>query len=240
MSKPAVLLIHGFTSHRSSLEALIPELKANGFAWHYPILAGHGTSPEDLEDKRWHHWQADIERAHQYLRQSNDKIVVVAISMGTLLAMELAANYPEDIAGLVLLSPCLRFKDKLSLFTPVMRFFVTRHPFGPKKKYAHASQEYLDKGYQWFPTASYYSYWKRTRTILPVIANVRCPVRIIQSKADHIADPRGAQKIFDLLQSPKEILWHEQSGHELLLDLEVKKVIEEIMNFAPLRGPRGG
>lgn len=232
--KPAVLLIHGFTSHRASLESLIPELERRGIEWQYPILAGHGTSPRDLRDKRWPDWRQDVERAYTRLRQTHDQVIVIAISMGTLLGLELAATNPDRIAGLVLISPCIVFKNPLSKFAPIIIPFIRRFPFPPKDKFSSEEFWSRDRGYQWFPTSAYRSYWQRTRTILEDVQRVRCPVRLVQSRNDRIADPRGAQKIFDRLPGPKELLWHERSGHEMLLDCEAGDTLREVLGFAPL------
>lgn len=234
MPRPAVLLIHGFTSHRSSLEALIPPLEQRGIDWHYPILAGHGTRPQDLTDTRWPDWQADAEQAWQYLRQAHDRIVIVALSMGSLLALELAAAHPTDVAGLVLLSPCLRFKNPLAKHTAWLSRLLPTFRNPSAAKFSSAAYARRDQGYRWFPTAAYRSYWQRTHEMDPTTDHVRCPVRIIHSRSDMIAEPGGAEELYARLASPKEIIWHEKSGHELLMDCETEEVIKEILAFPPL------
>ncbi len=235
MNKPSVLLIHGFTSHRSSLEVLVPALDKQGIEWAYPILAGHGTNPKDLADKRWHHWQDDVDQAYRLLRQANDQVVIVALSMGTLLAMELAVAHPKHVAGLVLLSPCIKFKNKMTALTPIVSRLVKGATLSVKDRYSSMDYAKEDKGYFWFPIAPFRSYWERTRTVGSIIEHVRCPVRIIQSRIDNVADPRGAQEMYNLLKSQKELLWHEKSGHEMLLDCETDQVLKEILEFWPLR-----
>lgn len=234
-NEPGVLLIHGFTSHRSSLEALIPELEQRGIEWHYPILAGHGTSPKDLEDKRWPDWQEDIEQAYSYLRQTHERVVIVALSMGALLGLEVAAQHPDHVTGLVLISPCLRFKAKMSQFTPIVSRLLKKFPNPSPAKFSHLKYARHDRGYSWFPTDTFRSFWERTHQMRPIIEAVQCPVRIIHSRRDLVADPRGAEEIFRQLQSKKDILWHTKSGHEMLLDVETDAVLEEILNFPPLQ-----
>lgn len=232
--KPGILLIHGFTSHHASLDAILPELDRLRLAYDYRMLSGHGTTPKDLANIRWVNWQADVEAAYRRLRQQHDQVVVVALSMGTVLAIELAAHHHNHVAGLVLLSPAVMFKNPLSPFTPLVSTILPRFPFPVQD--AFSSKIYADRcqGYRWFPTKSYASFWERTKTIWTDVPSVKCPVRIIQSHADKIADPRGAQRIYDALPGRKELLWHSISGHEMLLDAEVPKVLEEIISFPPL------
>lgn len=230
--KIGCLLIHGFTSHRSSLEAVIPELKKRGIVWHYPILAGHGTKPHDLADKTWQHWQNDVELGLQYLLPDADKIVIISLSMGSLLGLELAAKYPENIAGLVLLSPALHFKTRLAKLTPYISKIVKRIYFPRMLKYNFMELAKRDKGYLWFPTSAFKHYWLKTRNFKPILEKVHQPVLIIHAKKDKVAAPSGAQYIFDHLASQeKKLIWLEKSGHEVLLDNEVNQVLQYIFAF---------
>ncbi len=231
----AALLIHGFTSHRSSLEPLLPALEGAGIPYTYEMLTGHGTKPEDLTNIRWHHWQDDVEKQFAKLRANHERVVVIALSMGTVLAIELAAKHPSEIDGLVLISPCVIFYNKLSALTPVITPLIKKFPFAAKEKFSSAEFAKRDRGYPWFPTATYASYWRRTKTILDDARRVTCPVRILMSEKDHVADPRGGEALYRSLGGEKEILWHHQSGHEMFQDCEASAVIAETLSFGPLK-----
>ncbi|HCM68043.1 MAG TPA: hypothetical protein DIS62_03505 [Candidatus Kerfeldbacteria bacterium] len=229
------LLIHGFTSHRSSLEAVIPELDKRGIPWHYPILAGHGTHPHDLEHTTWEHWQYNVEQGLDYLLQESSQVVIIALSMGTLLALELAAKYPKDVVGLVLLSPTLHFKQRLTKWTRPLTKVLKRFPNPSITKFSSTEYAKRDKGYVWFPTVAFKEYWLRTQHFDSVLEKVRQPVRIIHSKKDLVAHPSGTLHIYSTIPSTeKDIVWLESSGHEVLLDREIPFVLENIFSFPPL------
>lgn len=229
------LLIHGFTSHRSSLEALIPELDRRGIPWHYPILAGHGTKPDDLKNVTWQDWQQDVEQGLKYLLGTVERVVVIGLSMGTLLALELAERHPTEVVGLVLLSPTLHFQIKLSKYTPTLTRFLKKFPNPSPAKFSSLRYAKLDRGYSWFPTSAFRHYWERTQNFDSVIVRVSQPTFIIHSKHDLVGKPSGAQHIFDnIISKQKELVWLEKSGHEILLDAEVPKVLEHIFSFSPL------
>lgn len=232
MPRPAVLLIHGFTSHRSSLEAVIPGLDARGIEWHYPILAGHGTSPADLAHARWEDWQYDVEQGLKYLQPETRPVVIIALSMGSLLGLELAAKYPQQISGVALLSPCLHFYSRLARYTRVVSRVIPRVPNPSVAKFSSPTYAQNDQGYSWFPTVAFRRFWIRTLHFDSVLEKVTQPVRIIHSHNDKVAAPSGAQHIYDTIPSTaKELVWLEHSGHEILLDCETDQVLEEIFKF---------
>src|SRR5687768_16151489 len=48
------LMVHGFTSSPFEMRGLGRHLAERGITAAAPLLAGHGTSPEDLDGKTWH------------------------------------------------------------------------------------------------------------------------------------------------------------------------------------------
>lgn len=234
-NKTGVLLIHGFTSHKSSLEAVIPELKKRGIPWHYPILTGHGTTPNDLRGITWQHWQADVQNGLDYLLQTSNQVTVIALSMGALLALELAVANPKTIRGLILLSPTLYFKPLISRHAPLVTKLSKVFPVLNSQKYSSITASRVDKGYRWFPTKTFMHYWLRTQHFDSVLEKVNQPTTIIHSKKDRLADPVGAEHIYQTIKSKdKEIIWLNKSGHELLLDVETDDVVKIIINNTSL------
>src|SRR3972149_1032004 len=63
----AVLLIHGWTSTPYEVRRLGKYLNEKGYTAHAPLLKGHGTAPEDLEQSSWQDWLKNIDEAHSRL-----------------------------------------------------------------------------------------------------------------------------------------------------------------------------
>lgn len=225
-----VLLIHGFTSFRASLEILIPELEKKDIPWHYPILAGHNTKPEDMEGKTWEDWQDDVESGLKYLLPVCEQVVIIGLSMGALLALELAEKYPNKIKGLILLSPALKFRNPLTKYTAKITSYVKKIPGINRFRFSNFKLAETQKGYSWFPAKSFHQYWLRTQHFDSVLEKINLPTTIIHSKKDRLADPFGAEHIYQKIKSKdKKIFWLNKSGHELLLDVEADEVVKIIM-----------
>ncbi|MFM7448188.1 MAG: alpha/beta hydrolase [Leptolyngbyaceae cyanobacterium] len=66
----AVLLIHGFTGSPSEMRLLGHYLHERGLTVAAPLLPGHGTREEDLNQKRWTDWVDSVTQAYAVLRIS--------------------------------------------------------------------------------------------------------------------------------------------------------------------------
>ncbi len=218
------------------MEILIPELDKRGIPWHYPILAGHNTKPEDMEGKTWEHWQNDVEEGLKYLLPNCKQVVIIGLSMGALLALELAEKYPDEISSLILLSPALKFKNPLTKYTSEITRYVKKIPGINLFRFSTAKLAETQKGYSWFPAKSFHHYWLRTLHFNSILEKIHQPVTIFHSKKDRLADPAGAEYIYNKIKSiDKKIIWLNKSGHELLLDVESEKIVNKIMHLQYLK-----
>jgi len=182
-------------------------------------------------DKTWEHWQKDVNQGLDYLLKKVNQVVIIALSMGALLTLELAAARPDQVKSLILLSPCLHFQTRLARYTPQLSKILKRFPMPKRLKYSSKKYAQYDQGYAWAPTIAFKHYWLRIQHFDSVLEKVHQPVQIIHSKKDKIAAPSGTQHIYDFVPSTnKEIIWLKKSGHELLLDTETDTVIKNIFS----------
>lgn len=102
---PSILLVHGLDSWRGTWRRAARELAARGFSSLAVDLRGHGQSPlGDGADFSCSQLAADIRAAAEKagLLGQGRRIALVGHSLGGLLALRYAANYPEDVSALVL------------------------------------------------------------------------------------------------------------------------------------------
>ncbi|MBM4386615.1 MAG: alpha/beta fold hydrolase [Deltaproteobacteria bacterium] len=224
------LVLHGFTSHISCVSGVEEALKEFKLPYRFPILRGHGTRYEDLAGVKASDWYEDAENALLDLYQEADRIVVVGLSMGGLVALDLAGRHQDKVAGLALVAAALEFADPLAMLTPLIAKVV---------KYWKAPNPYNDKGcakknrnYLKFPTDAFASLYYYSKEMKNRLSFVKAPAMIFQSQRDTIVAPKSAKIIYEKISSrDKEIRWFAKSGHEMLLDCEAEQVISEIHEF---------
>lgn len=109
-AKCAVLFLHGIVGTPNHFVGGVPitEWVPENWSIHNILLPGHGREVEDFASSNLRQWRCAARRAFCRLAKNHEKVYIVAHSMGTLFAMELAIDFPDKIAGLFLLGVPLR------------------------------------------------------------------------------------------------------------------------------------
>jgi len=225
-----VLVLHGFTSHTNTVSGLVPYLEEAGIRHEVPILRGHGSRYQDLRGVRAREWYVDAERALISLWNFVDRIVVVGHGMGGLVALELGMRHPDKIAGVVTAAACLKLADPVARLAPAF-FRLVRYRPSPDP-YNDPDLRHQNQNYELLPTDTLASLIDYSKLVAERLRELHVPIRILQSKKDQIVTPDSANIIFEKVSSVhREIVWYEESGHEMMLDLEADKVFVDIMEF---------
>ena len=119
-----MLLVHGFTGSPASMRPWAEHLAALGYAVEMPLLPGHGTRWQDLNQVTWHEWYDDASAALDRLLATCETVVVAALSMGGSVVLRLAEERPDDVAGIVLVNPFVSSTRKELVALPVLKRVV--------------------------------------------------------------------------------------------------------------------
>lgn len=223
-----VLLIHGFTGSPSEMRLMGEFLNAQGYTALAPRLCGHGSTPEDMAETGWKQWYSDAENGFHILSGICREISVVGLSMGGLLAIKLAFEYP--VKRLALMSTPIYIADKRLPMLPVYRLFRS-YADKRRRKLTGVDPSY-SVCYDRTPLKSVASLLELIRHVTALIPQVRTPVLIVQSHNDRTVRPKSAQYIYDLIGSQdKELLWLGRSGHIVTLDSERDDVFHTVAEF---------
>ena len=107
-ARTGILLIHGLTGTPNEMRVLARGLHLQGYTVYAVKLAGHCGTLDDLVGTSWLDWLASVRRGADLLSRRVDRVVVGGLSMGAVLALALAQERPEHIAGVLALSPAFR------------------------------------------------------------------------------------------------------------------------------------
>jgi carboxylesterase len=231
-----VLNLHGFTSSLDCVNGLNPYIEALGIPYRMPILRGHMQTPEALIGVTWKDWYADAEASLQDLLTEADKAIVVGLSMGGQVALQLAAERPDVVDSIVLIAAALRLVNPLapgntlSFLQPVVRRLVHWWPMNPN--YADKECEKCDTCYRRAPMDAILSFLEYGAYVETRLSDVSVPALIMHSRKDQTAHPKSAQIIYDRIASAdKRLVWFERTSHEMMLDLERVQVFETVQGF---------
>lgn len=106
-AKTGVLVLHGFTGTPFEVHLLGDALAARGFLVDGPSLAGHCLTTRDLCLSTWRDWVDSAERALAEMSPRVERVGVCGLSMGGLVALELARRHPDRIRAVASLSTAL-------------------------------------------------------------------------------------------------------------------------------------
>lgn len=105
-SRYAVLMIHGICGTPRHFDCLLPYIPAD-WAVYNILLDGHGGDPQDFSHSSMKKWKAQAQHRLSELCKQYDTVIVMGHSMGTLLLLQEAAQYPQ-VKGMILLNSPLK------------------------------------------------------------------------------------------------------------------------------------
>ena len=223
-----VLLLHGFTSSLDCVNGLVPELESRNIPYEMPVLRGHGQKPEALIGVKAGDWYADGLKAFDKLSERVDRIIVIGLSMGVLVALNLCVqDHPnrDKICGCVTWAAALGFCNPLAFLARPLSKFVKMWPGQDSFRDDECRKKCTN--YPKFPADAFvelYDYAKDTRQILD---KVKVPLCIIHSKRDQVVPYKTSELLYDRFSG--DYVEHHallRSGHELGQDCESETVFK--------------
>ncbi|MGO8686931.1 MAG: alpha/beta hydrolase [Candidatus Dormibacteria bacterium] len=224
------LLLHGFAGTPPELRRLGDRLAGAGWRCHGPLLAGHGTTPEDLARTRWQDWAASAEAALAELRAECDQVVVAGQSTGGSIALHLAANDP-GIAAVACLATPVWLSGWRPRMLPVAKHVVRwDRPGGDVDLYRLEGIEEL-WSYGRRSTRSIHELVRLLVRLRSELVSVRAPVLICHGERDRVIAPANAVEIEHRLLCSMAVERHmlPRSGHGISVDVDRDEVNRRVM-----------
>jgi carboxylesterase len=230
--KTGCLLVHGFTGAPKEMRWLGEYLAERGRTVLGIRLAGHATRRDDLLRVRWQDWLASVEDGWHILSGCTRRIFVIGLSMGGILSLRFAAQFPT--AGVVAMSTLHHLPADPRL--PYLRLLSKVKPTIAKgsSDWHDREAEQMQVSYPEYPTramAELNDLLAEMRAALPLVS---APTLLIYSRDDGAVLPEDghADLIYQALGSAhKSLVWVESSGHVITRDAARMMVFQHVSDF---------
>jgi len=227
------LLIHGYTGSAVEMRPMGDYLAARGLTVSAPLLPGHGTTPDELSRTTWQDWYAEVERAFVGLGQSCDKVFVTGFSLGSLLALHLAAQH--EMSGLIVLSPALLVRDWRIGLVPLLRFFLKAMPKDPDPAHSDLADKEACRGfwsYDVYPVPGAYQVYLLQKLVRAELERIDTPTLIVYASHDMSIHPQSGPILqAEIGAQDKQSLVLPRSGHGIVLDVEREMVFQRACDW---------
>lgn len=235
LSGIGIVVSHGFTGNPTATRPLGEALASRGFAVEVLRLPGHGTHWRDMLSTRYGDWRWEMDRALSELVRSGKRVVLVGLSMGGTIALDLACARPNDVAGVVPINCTLLDREGFVAKTaPVLEHLLPVVPAAAaglvKNDIAKGGDEHA---YELVPAKAGNSFLRQLPRIRAGIETLKVPVLVAYSPEDHSVPADNSRSLSRMLEGRDVTeLVLARSYHLATLDHDFDLLAERISEFA--------
>ncbi len=234
---PCVVALHGFSGTTSELSPLLEALTREGYAVRAPLLAGHGTRPEQLQACTFGDWVESARAVVEDARGRHGRVVLCGFSMGSLVAIELASERPGACEGLVLLGNAVRLSsplhealgavDRLGLSLPDA-YLLKLWSADIADRAARARITAYDR----HPLRGALEVRRGARRAHERLPHVTCPTLVLHGRRDHVCPVGNVERVRARIGA-KQVFTRifEDSAHLVAADHDRDAVAAEVLSF---------
>jgi acylglycerol lipase len=241
-AKTALVYLHGIESHSGWFAKAATLLRDRGYAVYCLDRRGSGLNRENRGFVSGHvdsykTLLADIHAFIQPLRNRYDSVFLLGVSWGGKLALGYGLSHPEDINGLVLITPGIRALVDVSLFTKLkILVFSQTQPLEPiaipikTEMFTTTAQNLAfiqdDPLRLKYATARFFFESHRFDGYIDSrISNLRLPIQLFLAGGDTLIDNKGVLQVLEQGGQDKlEIVTYEDQTHSIQLDAAERMV----------------
>lgn len=230
---PGVLAFHGFGGTTREVELCTDVARELGLAARARCLPGHGSHARDLARTRFADWVKGAESVYQELA-GQGPVIATGLSMGSLMAAELAILHPDRVRGLVLLANAawlnrsLAWSLRVGGLLRVPDFLLQKG----RSDIADPDARRTQISYTADPARAAIDLERGGRDMRDKFRLVRCPTLIIHGALDRVCPVANAWRVANLLgTSDVRVVILSRSHHIVTRDVERDDVARELREF---------
>jgi carboxylesterase len=202
-------------------------LAERGYTVKAPLLAGHGTTPEQMMKTGMKDWVKSAGDAYFDLKRKCEEVYVAGLSMGGALALHIAARLP--VKGVIPMCAPVYLADRRAKFSRIVAPFLKFKPH--TSPYPEHIEPYM-AGYRKTPIRCVPELLQLIRTVKKELKEIKAPALILQAEQDLTVRPESADYIYRHIGSKqKQLKKYPNSGHILTVDRDREKVYADVAGF---------
>jgi alpha-beta hydrolase superfamily lysophospholipase len=251
--RAAIVIVHGLAEHSGRYADTAAVLAGAGFAVHAVDCRGHGLS----EGIRVHvdsvdEYVADARAALEEIRRRHPDrpLFLLGHSQGGLVVLKLALDFPDALAGIVVVSPFLavhpgsRPSRLVRLLAAVMRRLAPRVPLPTRIDVRHLARDpAVGEAYARDALVSHAASagWLRAieraqREVREGASRLRVHALVMASGEDRLVDPEATRRFAQAAPPDRvELVWWAGFFHEMLNDVGREDVLARIVSWLEAR-----
>ena len=230
-----VVLVHGLLASPAELREFGQKLEAAGYPVMGVRLAGHGTSPWDLRDRKWEDWLDSVRRGYRIMSAFVEHICLVGFSSAGVLCLQLAAEQPDGLVSVATISAPVKFRNRNLIFVPLVHGANKLTGWMPSfegiKPFLTNDSEHPDINYRNIPVRGLYELRRMVDSLTRRLPDVKVPVLVIHGTGDKVVDPKSAEIIMRGLGSEKKTLQLVDSKRHGILNENIGDCQETVISF---------
>jgi carboxylesterase len=236
--RAAALCLHGLTGTPYEVRPLGEAFARRGIRAFGPALPGHNETPERLARTSHTAW-IEAARAHLHeLRAGSDRVFVAGMSMGGLLALDLAAA--ERVDGLVTIGTPLRLHHPLARLIPLVKHLRSMLPKPQGSDICDDAARERHPSYDVMPLHALHELQRLQRRVRRRLDRVTAPILVAHGARDRTAHLEDARTIHAGVASPiRELMFFESSGHVVPVDTDGPRLAEAAAEFLGRQADQG-
>ena len=182
----AILFIHGILGTTSHFEPFLSLVPPNWSICNLS-LKGHGGSVKDFSQASMTEWKQQVKNALEELSETNNKIIIVAHSMGTLFAIQEAIEKPVDELFLRSSAASDVYKRQGNIKPD------DKWSLAAQNAYSIERDNHILRYFGWIPR--YLELFSEIRKTRKIIGKLQTPSHIYLSMLDEMVSPK-CSKLF--------------------------------------------
>ena len=230
-AETAVLFIHGIAGTPNHFKDFLP-LVPKEFSVYNILLDGHGGKTEDFSKTSMKTWENQVDFTVSDLLKTHEKIIIVAHSLGTLLAIEQAVKERRIEKLFLLAVPIKLFVKPIALFS-AFRIYLGNVPESNEKLVAMKNccgielSKNLLKYLGWIPR--FLELFGKIGETRKIIGNLKTDCMIFQSLGDELVSKKSIKYLEEKTSASINVL--EKSGHYYYEKNDFDYLLGELRKF---------